>query len=132
LKASYRLGDVVARDVELDAAREILQRRKAGLAHHAFQHHATGDSNAKRLCFELFVALGLVRGVKIGGQVRAVEVVGKRVTLLAQGCELGAPLGDDLVFFFSHFFPKASILNHRAHREAKVQAGESRTSAISR
>ncbi len=73
----------VARDVELDAAtrftqRAVLHGRKAGLAHHALEHHAARHTHADAVGFQhtgLHMAVG---GVQVGGLVGWLEVVGKR------------------------------------------------------
>ena len=97
---------VVAGHIDLDAARGVLQRGKAGLAHDALEHHAACDfghgfGHAFAVQgFGVFVAVGLVQ---IGGVVLGLEVIGKRHALavglrLAHGLEFFAALGDQLVF----------------------------------
>ena len=44
------LADVVDRDVELDAAGGVLQRRERGLAHRALEHHAAGRRDTAISC----------------------------------------------------------------------------------
>ena len=62
-------------DVELDAPvpslfnqaeRAVLQRREAGLAHHALEHHAPADRRGDRVSLELLGALALVQAVLDG------------------------------------------------------------------
>jgi hypothetical protein len=72
------LADVVARDVDLEAARAVLQRGEAGLAHDALEHHATGDLGGDRrraLGGQFFRSLRAVRGQQGGGMVFGLEVV---------------------------------------------------------
>ncbi len=74
-------ADVVARDVDLEAARAVLQRGKAGLAHDALEHHAAGDPGGDgrgalgRQFLRGFLA---VRGQQGGGVVVGLEVVRER------------------------------------------------------
>jgi hypothetical protein len=96
------LADVVARDVDLDAPGLVLQRREAGLAHHALEHHAAGDPGDRALGHQLLRVLGAVGGMQLVGVRVGLEVVreGDALALalrLAQGLELLAAFGDQLV-----------------------------------
>ena len=92
------LADLVAGDVDLDAAGNVLQRGERGLAHDALEHHAAADLHFHRQIGEFlgrFLAIDfmqLVRGVL------ALEVVGEGFAGLAPFGELGAALRDKLVF----------------------------------
>ena len=98
LERLERVGaDGVERHVELDAARHVLQRREARLAHHALQHHPAGDRDGDAERFELLVGLAVVARVQVGRERVAAEVVRERLSLRAQRGELRAALGDDLV-----------------------------------
>jgi hypothetical protein len=99
---SSRTADGVLRDVELDAARGVLQRGEAGLAHHALEHHAAGDGDLDLLRLEFVVGRLAVPEVQVGGVVAGFEVVGegrrpRRLGPLAKRRELFAALGDKLV-----------------------------------
>jgi hypothetical protein len=92
----------VARDVELDAAGAVLQRREAGLAHHALEHHAAGDADHDGLRFQrLCVGFAVGRDQRRSA-VRGLEVV-REGDLLATGLRRAqrlqflATLGDELV-----------------------------------
>jgi hypothetical protein len=106
LNRAYRSSHVVAGHIDLDAAGGVLQRGKAGLAHHALEHHAARDfggglGHAFAVQFFCgFLAVGLVQ---VGGVVLGLEIVGEcdafAVSLrLAHGLEFFAALGDQLVF----------------------------------
>ena len=87
-------------DVGLDAAGGILHGGEAGLAHHPFQHHAAGDAGGNLLAsFQRFLGGSAVRLVQLVGAVLRLEVVGEgHAGAFADGLELVAPLGDQLVF----------------------------------
>ena len=80
----------------------VLQRGEAGLAHHALEHHAAGHADHGDVFVQLLRRLGAVVRQQVGGAVAGLEVVGKGDALalplrLAQGLQLLAPLGDELV-----------------------------------
>jgi hypothetical protein len=94
---------VIACHVNLDAARAVLQRGKAGFAHHALEHHAArhfGELTFFGQHLGGFVAMQLVQG---GGVMRGFEIVREgnalaRSLTLAHDLELLAALGNELVF----------------------------------
>ena len=89
LEGIERLGaECVERDVELDAAAHVLQRREGGLAHHALQHHSSRDCHGCMQRFELLVALAVEFAVQLRRERIAPEVVRVGVTKRAQRCEL--------------------------------------------
>ncbi len=92
------LAEPVAGDVDLDAAGEILQRRERGLAHDALEHHAAGHLDLDRQAFQFFGRLVAVAIKQLERGVLALEVVGEGFPGLAPCGELGAALGDELVF----------------------------------
>ena len=83
-----------------------MQRGKAGLAHHALEHHAArhfGELTFFGQHFSRFVTMQLVQG---GGVVRGFEIVGEGHALacsltLTHDLELFAALGHELVFVHS-------------------------------
>ncbi len=91
-------ADLVAGDVELDAAGDVLQRGEAGLAHDALEHHAAGDLDFDRQAFQFFGGFLAVAFVQLGGGVLALEIVREGLARLAPFGELGTALGDDVVF----------------------------------
>jgi len=91
-------ANAVVADENLDAAGHVLNRRKAGLAHHPLEQDAAGDLDADRRGFEFLAGLVGIQFVEPAGEVLAREIVGK-------GRALGAPLrqllpafGDQAVF----------------------------------
>ena len=97
---------IVAGDIHLDAAGGVLQRGKAGLAHHPLEHHAARHFRGglgHAFAIQGFSGLFAVRLVQVGRVVFGLEVVGKRHALavglrLTHGLEFFAALGDQLVF----------------------------------
>ena len=89
----------VERHVELDAPGHVLQRREARLAHHALQHHAAGDGDARSpAASSVLVGLGVVARVQVARRARrAGSRSGYALPARAQRGELRAALGDDLV-----------------------------------
>ena len=85
-------------DVELHAPAHILQRRKTGLAHHAFQHHASGNAHLDRRGIQHLVAEIAVTGVQISRQMFTLKIIGKGYALCAYCSQFGAAFGDDFVF----------------------------------
>ena len=91
------LADLVAGDIDLDAAGDVLQRGERGLAHDPLQHHAAGDLDLDRQAFELFRRFLAVAVVQLLRGVFALEVVREGDPTLAQFGQLGTALGDDVV-----------------------------------
>ena len=91
-------ADLVACDVNLDAAGKILQRGKRGLAHDALEHHATADLDFDRHGFQFFNRFFVVTLVQLGSGILTLEVVREGFAGLAPFGQLGAALGDELVF----------------------------------
>ncbi len=87
----------VLRDVELDAAGAVLQRREAGLAHHALEHHPAGDDGLHAQRFQFLVRHLAVLVVQVGRAVLGLEIVREGDAGGAQGLQLLAPLGHQLV-----------------------------------
>ena len=95
-------------DVQLNAStrrakRRVLQRRKAGFAHHALEHHAASHMNLQCQRLQLFVGFVLVVRKQCLCPVRGLDVVGESHAfalglLLAHRLELFAALNDELVF----------------------------------
>ena len=109
LEALVKVGaNLFALDVNLHAPaagakRRILQRAKAGFAHHALEHHAArnlGGNVQRHQFFGRFVVKRCKQRLRaVGG----LEVVGEGNTFafhlrLANRFELFAPLDDELVF----------------------------------
>jgi hypothetical protein len=100
-------ADTFVVDVDLDApARRaegrVLQGRKAGLAHHALEHHAAGHADSQGQRLQLFLGFSVIRGKQRAGAVRRFDVVGEGHApplglLLAQRLEFFAALGHQLV-----------------------------------
>ncbi len=94
----------VQRGVDLDAAvgaraRGVLQGGKGGfLACFALEHHAAGQHHGDGIGFQFLARLLAVLLVQVGSLVLRLEVVGEGDALFAQGGQLDAALGDDLVF----------------------------------
>ncbi len=93
----------VACHVELDAARSVLHRGKAGLAHDALEHHAAGHAHGDGLCLQRLCVLRAVLDLQVCRMVLGFEVVGKSHAMalglgFAQGAQFVAALGDELVF----------------------------------
>jgi hypothetical protein len=74
---------------------------EARLAHHALAHQPSGDTDAARLGVEHFGGVLAVLGVQFTGHDVAAEIVRKGAAVVAQRLELGAALGDQLVFFIA-------------------------------
>jgi hypothetical protein len=72
--------------------------RKRLLAGFALEHHAAGQHHGDRVGFQLFARLLAVLRVQVGRLVLGLEVVREGDALFADGGQLGAALGDDLVF----------------------------------
>jgi hypothetical protein len=93
----------VAGHIDLDAAGGVLHGGKAGLAHHALEHHAAAHADGGGSGVQGFGFLAGVRRNQVGSAVGGLEVVGECHTalgldLLAQGLEFFAAFGDELVF----------------------------------
>ena len=93
----FGAGDIV-RHVDLDAPAHVLQGGEAGLAHHPLQHHAAGKLNLDGLAFQRFLGLVAMGSGQLARIVVAFKVVGEGDARCADRGELGAALGDDLVF----------------------------------
>jgi hypothetical protein len=101
-------ADLFALYINLDApaARaegRVLQRAKAGLAHHALEHHAPGHLGGGVECGEFLGCFGVVLGKQACCVVGRFEVVGEGDAfalplLLADGFEFFSALQDQLVF----------------------------------
>ena len=104
-------ADALVGEVDLHAAAAVLQCGKAGLAHHAFQHHAAGKGGLDAGGLQVFLGFSGVRGMQCCRLVLAGEVVGEGDALLAHPREFLAPLGDDLVFVLRH--GSGGLLGHR-------------------
>ena len=91
-------ADLVARDVELDAAGNVLDGGERSLAHDALEHHAAGDLDLDRQVLEFFRRFFAVALMQLGGGILALEIVREGGTALAPLGQLGAALGDELVF----------------------------------
>ena len=81
-RAVHALGHAVVVDVQLDATarraeRGILQGRKTGLAHHAFEHHAASHADLDRELLQVVVGLVAILGKQRFGTVLGFDVVGK-------------------------------------------------------
>ena len=94
-------ADVALRDEVLHVAREVADGREARLAHDALEHHAAGAGHFGLELLELF-----------GGGV--LDLVGL-FRLVQQGGELGAALGDDVVFFFRQLLGGFLVLSLFGH-----------------
>ena len=92
------LAGVAVGDVELDAAAHVLDGGEARLAHHALQHHAAGNLDHDRIQVERVAVAIFVVLEQIASKVVALKLVRKRNAFGAQRLQLGASLGDDLVF----------------------------------
>ena len=92
------LAGIVIADVKLDAAGQILHRGKTGLAHDALEHHAARHLHLHRHGFQFLARLLAIKLVQLAGCVLACEVIGVGAARLAPLGELGAALGDELVF----------------------------------
>ena len=93
-----RLAHVLPGDVDLDAAAHVLQGGEAGLAHHPLQHHPAGQLHLDRVGLEVLLGGLPIAGMLVAGEVPALEVVGEGRAQGAQFFQLGAALGDELVF----------------------------------
>ncbi len=92
-------ADTVLLHVELNAARQILDRGEAGLAHDALEHDAAGNRDRDGGTLKFFLGLFAVELVKPGGEVLAAKIVGVGLAAVAPGLQLFAALGDDVVVF---------------------------------
>jgi len=88
---------MIVGDVELNAAAHVLERREAGLAHHPLEQHASRDRDSSRFGLEILGGFRVMSVMQCRGKGIAPEIVRVRIALRAQGPELAAPLGDDLV-----------------------------------
>ncbi len=123
LEVGVRVGaDGVGRDVELDRAGPVPDRREAGLAHHALEHHAARDRHRRGLGFEVGRVARVVRVVQVARAMRRREVVRKRDAGRADLRELRATLRDDLV----------RVDGGRGRRDGRVHAGSGRESVGAR
>jgi len=93
-----RAADIVGRDEKLNSAGAVLNVGETRLAHYAFQHHAAGDRDLDVLCGERLTFGRVMTRMQNAGIMPALEVIRKRRAGGAQTRELGAPVGDDLVF----------------------------------
>ena len=89
-------------DIDLDATVRgaeggVLNGCKAGLAHHALEHHAAGHIDLDGQGLELFFAFAIVLCKQRFGAVTGFDIVGKSNPACAQGFELFAALGHQLV-----------------------------------
>ena len=89
-------------DEELDAAPRrahgaVLQRGKAGLAHHALEHHAASQRNAHCQRLQHLVVLVTMQAHQLGGALLRLEIIGEGHALLADRSQFLAPFGDELV-----------------------------------
>ncbi|MNZ70286.1 hypothetical protein D3C78_886190 [compost metagenome] len=75
---------IVAGDVQLDAATNVLQRDKGCLAHDTAGHHTAGNGDFYTQCFQLFVVFIAVRSVQLVGRGVATEIIRERNAVLAQ------------------------------------------------
>ena len=80
----HAFSQIVARDVQLNAAAHVLQRDEGCLAHNTAGHHAAGDGHFYAQRFQLFVVFIAVRGVQFVGGGVTTEVVRERNAVLAQ------------------------------------------------
>src|SRR5581483_1633103 len=99
-----RLADRIARDIELNASRHVLNGGEACLAHHTLEQHAPGHGYLARCGRERGVVLTFAVAMQVARQVGALEVVRKGLALRAQCTQLGATLLDDLVGVLQLFF----------------------------
>ena len=90
--------DTLVAHIELDAAGQILDGGKAGLAHDALEHDATGHADFDRRAFELLSALFTVEFIELARGVFAGEIVGIGLAALTPGAQLFAAFGDQVVF----------------------------------
>jgi hypothetical protein len=88
----------------------VLQRGEAGLAHDALEHHAAGDLDLDRRGFGEFFAASFRRSLRV-----SLPAVFSRWKSLGKACpscapfgELGAALGDELVFVTGHNYAQPS------------------------
>jgi hypothetical protein len=85
---------------QLQAPAHVLDLDEAGLAHHALGHEATGHAHATRQRFELLrgpcFRVGVL-GEQVAGIVDALEVVREGDAFGAQGFQLAAALGDQVI-----------------------------------
>jgi hypothetical protein len=95
---SAPIGQRVALHEELDAPGHVHDVGEARLAHHALAHQPSGDTDAARLGVEHFGGVLAVLGVQFARHDVATEIVGESAAVVAQCGELGAALGDQLVF----------------------------------
>ena len=93
-------ADVVGAHEVLHAAREVAHGGKACLAHDALEHHAAGDGHFGRGGFQFLAALVAPLLAQVAEEILADEVIGVGDARLAHVRELGATLGDDVVFIF--------------------------------
>ena len=96
--SAYRID----RDIKLEPPRRILNRRKARLAHHAFQHDAAGNFHRNRRArLQCLLGFCVVRRVQFGGHLFGPEIIRKGDAIntgFAQHFQLRAALCDDMVF----------------------------------
>ncbi len=118
------LSHLVAGDVGLDAAGNVLQRGKGGLAHDALQHHAAADFHFNRQTLQLFARFLAVGFVQLGGHVLAGEIVGESLARLAPLGELGTALGDDVVLVLLDGLFGVVDLGHGKSSKIGVCCGE--------
>ena len=104
------LANGIAGDVELDAARHVLDGGEAGLAHDALEHHAAGDFHFDRHALEFFGALPGVELIELVGKVLAREIVREGLAGLPPFDEFGTSLGDKLVFILDVLFRFGRVL----------------------
>ena len=86
-----RPHDAQARDGQsqfCDAAGRVLQRGKAGFAHHALEHHAARHADGYGHWLQLFFGVAVVLGKQRLGPVLGLDVVWKRYARGSQGSEL--------------------------------------------
>ncbi len=98
LESLVGIAERAGLQVELDLAGRVLQLREGRLAHDPLEHHPPGDVHPHRLGLQRFVAVAVEGRVQVAGQRVAPEVVRERIALFAQARQLGAALGDQLVF----------------------------------
>jgi len=92
---------VVTGDVDLDLAGHVLQGGERSLAHDPAGHDATGNLHPFTQARQLLGAFVVELCVQIAREAVATEVVGERITLGAQGGQLGTTLGHLVVEFES-------------------------------
>ena len=115
---------VIAGHVNLDAAGAVLQRGKAGLAHHALEHHAARHLGELAFFGQHLGGLVAMQLVQSGSVVRGLEIVGEGHALArgltrAHDLELLAALGHELVFVDGSGFGSGGgvVVRHLKRRE---------------